>query len=811
MSDDEGLREEIPPHRDDNVDDGGDFIQRNHDMIDTLLIQIDSNLRSGNLDVDAEDVQFSINEEQEEDEFEAELNKEARSLHLPRRRTRSQVRSLGEMRLPAAVTDLLGRANIAFINQNRVETVRLCMDAIRLAPQTPEPYRLIGLSLEDTGSERVALDFFFVAAHLSRRAKEPWKICADIAQRTGHEQYYLYCLRKMTPFIEDEDDLGAHLIETHSAYRVVGDMRGAGRCLEALYHVRPDPAVLQLCVEYYLETKLYGRLVRFLEKLLDSAAEPDLGILNILAEVHGIAGNYTTVITTIQKHTVGGLNGLHPELLVRLAIAFVHTRQWTHALAAIERFAPPIDDFADLYFELGRTCVSASDQAVYAQGLRLLAVTEAVPSMAMAVNLILADSLLQRLAKLDHAGRRELLTRYSRVLAVDPTAPTVLKAANACGRLGLKDTCLWLLGFIEPNAAVTSGPLGKLVGPYQCPFPADRPTDALRHFLGWVHGSVGDGAQAIVDVCRGVRAETVASRSDTSFRSSAFSRTTALLLNEFIPTVLTQDRFYTVAIRVTLELVRENRPADASKLINAAVASRMLDIWGGQRRVDLYDNLRLLTVLIGAQCTSSHSQLDVALLEQHPDSQRLWESFLLQETRSVARKAYKAAIFKKNTYGTLFRASTAFWHGSYEQAVPRFEEVAAKCPGDPLPHFMLGLSLLFTSQRRRANRNTNKNDQVVQAVERMARYSELRGDPAEAAYNTARMLQYCRMVHLCSPMYMSILQGRPSEYDSGPTQPVSSWQLERAQRPAAVNMARLLADSGNRREAARVLKEYMTI
>ncbi|KAG9393113.1 hypothetical protein J8273_3242 [Carpediemonas membranifera] len=585
------------------------------------------------------------------------------------------------MRLPAAVTDLLGRANIAFINQNRVETVRLCMDAICLAPQAPEPYRLIGLSLEDTGSERVALDFFFVATHLSRRAKEPWKICADIAQRTGHEQYYLYCLRKMTPFIEDEDDLGAHLIETHSAYRVVGDMRGAGRCLEALYHVRPDPAVLQLC-----------------------------------------------------------------------------------------RFAPPIDDFADLYFELGRTCVSASDQAVYAQGLRLLAVTEAVPSMAMAVNLILADSLLQRLAKLDHAGRSELLTRYSRVLAVDSTAPTVLKAANACGRLGLKDTCLWLLGFIEPNAAVTSGPLGKLIGPYQCPFPADRPTDALRHFLGWVHGWVGDGAQAIVDVCRGVRAETVASRSDTSFRSSAFSRTTALLLNEFIPTVLTQDRFYTVAIRVTLELVRENRPADASKLINAAVASRMLDIWGGQRRVDLYDNLRLLTVLIGAQCTSSHSQLDVALLEQHPDSQRL--------------KTYKPAIFKKNTYGTLFRASTAFWHGSYEQTVPMFEEVAA--------------NLLFTSQRRRANRNTNKNDQVVQAVERMARYSELRGDPAEAAYNTARMLQYCRM-------------GRPSEYNSGPTQPVSSWQLEQAQRPAAVNMARLLADSGNRREAARVLKQFMTI
>lgn len=67
----------------------------------------------------------------------------------------------------------MGEANMLYAkNEGHVEAIGKLMEVIRLEPNMPDPYHLLGVLHEAVGNHKKGLDFYMIAAHLTPKVKE---------------------------------------------------------------------------------------------------------------------------------------------------------------------------------------------------------------------------------------------------------------------------------------------------------------------------------------------------------------------------------------------------------------------------------------------------------------------------------------------------------------------------------------------------------------------------------------------------------------------------------------------------------------
>jgi general transcription factor 3C polypeptide 3 (transcription factor C subunit 4) len=186
--------------------------------------------------------------------------------------------------LPEEVSRKMGEANILYATQRHQEAITLLQEVVRLAPNSPDAYHLLGLLYDEIGDASKSLNFLMIAAHLTPRQVDLWRRLAHMSSQQGLLRQALYCLTQVTK--RDKDDQDAKY-DRGILLGQLGQRKKAIELLEQVHRALPEHSdvVKQLSRLYYHTSqhdKAVGTLKLYWEKYPETT---DLTHINLLAEL----------------------------------------------------------------------------------------------------------------------------------------------------------------------------------------------------------------------------------------------------------------------------------------------------------------------------------------------------------------------------------------------------------------------------------------------------------------------------------------------------------------------------------------------
>ena len=135
-----------------------------------------------------------------------------------------------KMRVSAEAEKILGLANMLYVQNFVDEAIEKCHECITVAPHEASPYHTLGLIYEEKGDMAKAMDFYSIAAHVSKKDVELWLRIADMALTLENRRHAIYCLSRAVKASEGIlDDAERNLLRLNSAdlYEEFGEKRQA--------------------------------------------------------------------------------------------------------------------------------------------------------------------------------------------------------------------------------------------------------------------------------------------------------------------------------------------------------------------------------------------------------------------------------------------------------------------------------------------------------------------------------------------------------------------------------------------------------
>ncbi|KAF7325830.1 hypothetical protein MKEN_00433700 [Mycena kentingensis (nom. inval.)] len=181
-SSDEASEYELPNAYDPTTAIEGDFDR----LVDT--IKLHQGPSSGLL---AKDWDFNIQDQ------DAQFRDDLRAASgIGKRRNKQRGRAHGPA-LSYEVKSLLGDGNVAYVDGNLPEAIRIMLEVIRIEPRAANPWVVLAQCHQDLGQHQQALQLRIMAAHLMHDAEE-WDRLAQQSKDLGYSRQALYCLGKLT-------------------------------------------------------------------------------------------------------------------------------------------------------------------------------------------------------------------------------------------------------------------------------------------------------------------------------------------------------------------------------------------------------------------------------------------------------------------------------------------------------------------------------------------------------------------------------------------------------------------------------------
>ncbi|GAB4822338.1 hypothetical protein N2152v2_009384 [Parachlorella kessleri] len=286
--------------------------------------------------------------------------------------------------LPEEVAAKLGQANLLYASQKHEEAIALLMEVIRLAPNLPDPYHTLGLLHEAVGNAKKALDFYMIAAHITPKDLGLWKRLAEMSSEQGLVRQAIYCLTQILR--RDKDDLDARY-DRALLYAELEDDRKAIESFEQVQAIRPDhPEVPKALARLYHRAGQAAKAMTVIESHMERhPGQTDLTHVNILAELYGEAGRWDAVLDLIQRaeqdlcgegeeEEEESAGGLPVDLQVKAGLALAQLGQAEQAAQLFSSLLQePVDQFADLYADVGGMLLGVGQPAAALQYYRALA------------------------------------------------------------------------------------------------------------------------------------------------------------------------------------------------------------------------------------------------------------------------------------------------------------------------------------------------------------------------------------------------------------------------------------------------------
>ncbi len=216
--------------------------------------------------------------------------------------------------LPSAVAALMGRANVAYVQQKYEDAVELYLQVVQRAPSSPEPYYSLGLVWEERGDADRAASYFLISAHLQGTADaELWrKIAALLVQCPERKEQAIYALTRAIKCVRRAGKelylLRAKLhLELHQYRQVISSVGGLIR--QQFSNVETDEEgdefdVFGFLARIALHMSLAYLAAAVLEESLNWAVKRGFSLnynhLNLLTELRAVDEDWLGVLMAIE-------------------------------------------------------------------------------------------------------------------------------------------------------------------------------------------------------------------------------------------------------------------------------------------------------------------------------------------------------------------------------------------------------------------------------------------------------------------------------------------------------------------------------
>ena len=183
---------------------------------------------------DDEDEDALSDEDTDEDEKQHNRNaEEFEQMASAHDKTRRQKRvGSGKRKLAKDLLGLVGQANLHFARGDHAGAIDMCMEVIRLAPTSPEPFQTLSLIYEEQREFEKAYQYSLISAYLNPSDGENWIKVAEMAIELKNYQQAITCYNKAIKIYPK--NLLLHQ-DRCKLYKLIGDKKKALDSFETLY------------------------------------------------------------------------------------------------------------------------------------------------------------------------------------------------------------------------------------------------------------------------------------------------------------------------------------------------------------------------------------------------------------------------------------------------------------------------------------------------------------------------------------------------------------------------------------------------
>lgn len=184
----------------------------------------------------------------------------------PRKKARGRV-AVGDMEPSPEVRNMLGSANLAYVQGRQKEAMDILNEVIRIEPATKAAWYTLSSIQEELGNMDKAIQLRIVVAHLTKSKAETWKELGAQSRELGLLEQAAYCFGEAIR--TDRTDVEA-IWDRASLLRETGKTRQASTWFSKLLKLQPhNPSILRELGPLYYELNEVPKAVQLYQAAYD--------------------------------------------------------------------------------------------------------------------------------------------------------------------------------------------------------------------------------------------------------------------------------------------------------------------------------------------------------------------------------------------------------------------------------------------------------------------------------------------------------------------------------------------------------------
>ncbi|XP_059449020.1 uncharacterized protein LOC132180277 isoform X2 [Corylus avellana] len=212
---------------------------------------------------------------------------------------------------------MVGDANLHYAQGCYDKVIPLLHEVIRLAPNLPEPYHVLGLAHDALGDYKKALNFYMFAARLKPKDPTLWKTVLTWSIEHRNNGQTNYCLSKAIAAEPTNITLRFYHASFHEH---LGDYQKAAESYEQIYRLIPENIeAITKSAKLYQECGQLEHSIHLLEDYVKThPSEADLSVIDLLAAIFMKSNAHDKALQLIEHANLAYCSG--KELPLNLTI-----------------------------------------------------------------------------------------------------------------------------------------------------------------------------------------------------------------------------------------------------------------------------------------------------------------------------------------------------------------------------------------------------------------------------------------------------------------------------------------------------------
>ncbi|XP_051178392.1 uncharacterized protein [Lolium perenne] len=251
----------------------------------------------------------------------------------------------------------LGDATLLFTENRFREAIPILHEIVRIAPNLPNAYNLLGSIYRETGETHKAINFVWVAANVAPKDAALWRKLVDLALKVEDAALARHCVIKAMR--ADPEDVGLKY-DCANIYRTLRDYHKAAEVYEQIVRIYPSNAVARrTAAQMYRDSGQIDKAIDLLEEFVNAqTTNVDWSLLDLLVSLYLRNNNHGEALRQINRaHLV--LGSQH-KLPVRLQAKAVICQAYVGNMEPAEVFLQDVQlerskENADLVAEVAST------------------------------------------------------------------------------------------------------------------------------------------------------------------------------------------------------------------------------------------------------------------------------------------------------------------------------------------------------------------------------------------------------------------------------------------------------------------------